>query len=147
MAYSVQADLEAKIGGNDSLAQLTNDVAGATVVDATVVSALIAEADGIIDSYIGTVYAVPLTTVPQNIKDISAVLACYFGLQRRFTETQVTQLGWKARYDVAMDILHKIAREELRLDAATPETSPDIQFSSPAKIMDFDNPFSPTSRY
>ena len=146
MAYSVQADLEAKIG-KDSLAQLTNDVAGATDADTTVVSALIAEADGIIDSFVGTVYAVPLVTVPQNIKDISAVLACYFGLQRRFTETKLEQLGWTARYSVAMDILKKIASEELRLDADTPEDSPEIQGSFPVKIMDFDNPYNPTSRY
>lgn len=146
MPYSVKADLEAKIG-KDSLAQLTNDVAGAVDSDDVVITALIAEADGIIDSYVGTVYAVPLLTIPQNIKDISAVLACYFGLQRRFTETKLEQLGWTARYGVAMDILKKIANEELRLDADTPEQSPEIQFSAPDKTFDFNNPDSPTSGF
>jgi phage gp36-like protein len=73
MAYCTQADVQTAVGGLAKLAELSdqdNLLAGA--VNATVVAAAIAEADGEINSYVGHRHHVPLATVPDTVKLKSA---------------------------------------------------------------------------
>lgn len=74
MAYSLQADVEIAVGGNAKLVQLCDfDLDG--LADAGVVTAAIAEADALIDSYASKRFAVPFATASTAIKALSARLA------------------------------------------------------------------------
>lgn len=75
MSYATSDDLVARFGEAELIAN--SDRAGAGVVDAGVVAAAIASAESIIDSYIGTRYALPLVSTPAVIKDICSDLARY----------------------------------------------------------------------
>lgn len=72
MAYSTQADVQARLRDEARLIQLSG---GTTSVNATNVTSAIEEADGIIDSYVGKRWKTPLTVVAPSIKWISARLA------------------------------------------------------------------------
>ena len=70
MAYCTYSDL-AKAKSEKILAHQTDDTNGA-VVDNSIITALIEEADGIIDSYLITAgETTPLSTVPDSIKSYS----------------------------------------------------------------------------
>lgn len=72
-AYCTQDDLVARFGESELLANADRD--GDGIVDASVVDKMIASASSIIDSYIGTRYALPLLSVPPTIKSICEDLA------------------------------------------------------------------------
>jgi phage gp36-like protein len=75
MAYCVQADVERRVGGAAKLVQLTA-APGGTVADAAVVTAAIAEADTMIDSYAHKRFAVPFAApIPSRIVTLSARIA------------------------------------------------------------------------
>jgi phage gp36-like protein len=74
MAYSAQSDVQNAVGGLANLTSLC-DYDGDGVADAGVVNAAIAEADGLINSYIGKRFAVPIATVPATITTLSARIA------------------------------------------------------------------------
>jgi len=68
MAYCSQTDIQ-KLIPTQELAELTTE-SGSTP-DAAVVSEAIAKADAEIDSYLGIIYAVPLSVPPARIKALS----------------------------------------------------------------------------
>jgi phage gp36-like protein len=69
VAYSVQADVERRVGGLAKLVQLTAAPGGAAV-DANVLAAAIAEADALIDSYAHKRHKTPFAApVPATIVD------------------------------------------------------------------------------
>ena len=72
-AYCTQSDLVVRFGPAELLAIADRDLDG--VVDAAVVTAVIEAASSIIDSYIGTRYALPLATVPTTLKSICEDIA------------------------------------------------------------------------
>jgi phage gp36-like protein len=74
MAYSVQADVENAAGGAQRLKELA-DWDNNNTVDAGVVAAAIATADGLIDSFATKHFTVPFNPVPETIKRASARLA------------------------------------------------------------------------
>lgn len=75
MAYSVQADVERRVGGNAKLVQLTA-APGGNAVDVNVLAAAIAEADSLIDSYAHKRHRVPFAApVPSRIVTLSARIA------------------------------------------------------------------------
>lgn len=76
MAYSTQAKVQNAVGGPAKLLELTDLAnANAPTIDAAVVNQAISEADGIINSYVGHRFAVPLTTVPDVIVNLSTAWA------------------------------------------------------------------------
>lgn len=62
MAYSTQTDLENRIGSK-TLAQITNDTAGATTSTTAVVNSLIQQADAVINGKLSRSYATPVEEV------------------------------------------------------------------------------------
>lgn len=85
MAYSSQSDLEIAAGGVERLAELTDlDGTGTGEVNALVLDAAIADADAMIDTYVGRNRAVPLPApVPRTIVRMSADEAIYLLRMRR----------------------------------------------------------------
>lgn len=74
MAYSASADLQVIVGGAAKLAALTDYVNG-NAIDAAVVTAAIAEADALINTYASKRFAVPFAATPAAIGALSARIA------------------------------------------------------------------------
>ena len=86
------------------LIQLTDDD-DAGVVDESVVTKAIADADAEIDGYCGQRYTVPFTTVPAMIRKLSVDIAVY----NLFSRRQGAPEGRKTRYDAAIKFLERVA--------------------------------------
>jgi phage gp36-like protein len=78
MAYSTRQDLEARFGRNVVLGFVDYDASGAAATDELAfITAAIATADHHIDSILANRYAVPFTTAPDLVCDLSCDLALY----------------------------------------------------------------------
>ncbi len=82
MPYCTLEDL-IKTLPEERVIELSDDSDTPTSVNEDNINEVIAKADGDIDGYIGGRYSLPLTTVPQKIKDISVDLAIYHLFTRR----------------------------------------------------------------
>ncbi len=82
MPYCTLEDL-IKTLPEERVIELSDDSDTPTSVNEDNINEVIAKADGDIDGYIGGRYSLPLTTVPQKIKDISVDLAIYYLWTRR----------------------------------------------------------------
>ena len=102
MAYCTKADILEQME-QDVLIQLTDDD-DAGVVDDDKVTRAIANADAEIDSYCGTKYTVPFTTVPPIILTVSVDIAIYNLYARRRGAPETI----KERYDDRIAFLEKI---------------------------------------
>ena len=77
MAYATQANLVDRFG-EDELIQIAGDGATPTEgIDATKVARALADADGVIDSYIRGRYAAPIASPPAEIVDAACNIARY----------------------------------------------------------------------
>jgi hypothetical protein len=81
MPYCTESDILTEISEAE-LIGLTDDESTGAVIDA-VVTAAIAKADALIDSYCGQVETVPFTTVPDIVQQHSVTIAIYFLYARR----------------------------------------------------------------
>ena len=126
MAYCTQADLEQKISPVE-LVQLTDDSHAGTV-DAGVVSAAIAEADTLIDSYVGKVKKPPLSPVPGLIKNLSVALAIWNLHVRRNIVEPVRQIA----YNDALKALGMIAQGTVTLGVEEAVALPEATEGGPA---------------
>jgi phage gp36-like protein len=113
MAYAVQADLVPRRLSNKELAQLTSDN-GADVVVPAVVTDILAEASGTIDSYCSERYAVPLQSSEQ-IKGIALDIAVYKLFSRKRRNTDEIDKA----YDRAIQFLRDVAAGKASLDQPT----------------------------
>ena len=104
MPYSTQSDILKEIS-EDSIIQLTDDES-VGIINTARVTAAIAKADAIIDSYCGQVETVPFTTVPAIIKQHSITIAIYFLYSRRSALSELI----KTNYDNAILHLKDIAK-------------------------------------
>lgn len=113
--YIIQADLKDRLP-DSQLLQLTDDTKSG-VINAQVVSDVIADAESFVDGYVGAQYAVPLSPVPRLVKTLSIDVAVYFFYLRR----QRVPDDIKARYDDARKSLVDIAKSVLSLGPTAPE--------------------------
>jgi len=97
MAYTTQAAVQVAVGGSEALLQLS-DQENTGVVNATVVAQAIAAADTMIDSYLSQRWAVPLTTVPDGIVNLST----------RWAARELRRFGYKGQ-----PIMEDIKAEEI----------------------------------
>lgn len=103
-AYATQTDLERAAGGADRLVQLADlDANGAG--DAAVLSAVIADVERWIDSYLQRRYAVPLATVPEVIRRLCAEESVY---QLKAGRSAVDQQA-QARHEENLRWLEQVA--------------------------------------
>lgn len=147
MAYSTQTDLENRLSPA-TLAALTDDTNGTTTSSA-IVTALIARADALIDAKIAADYTTPITSPPTIINAISVDLACFYAMQRRYTE-QAMPPDWTQTYKNAIAILDDVASGKLTLAGVpTPSTdsSKEAEVIAPDRIVAFNDSTSPWSKF
>mgnify|MGYP000978433563 CR=1 FL=1 len=82
MPYCTLDDL-IEVIPEERIIEMSDDSEIPTSINNDNVDEAIAKADGDIDGYIGGRYSLPLTTVPQKIKDISVDLSIYYLWTRR----------------------------------------------------------------
>jgi phage gp36-like protein len=125
MAYCTEDDLLQMIPASE-LAALTTE--SGDEPDAEVVNGAINKADGEIDSYVGSRYAVPLSPVPAQVQALSVDLALHHLYARRSIVPPVR----KEKYEAAVAWLRQVAAGEAvvaGVAASAPEMSreaPDI---------------------
>jgi phage gp36-like protein len=110
MTYATQADLETRFG-TEELAQRTDRING-SVIDASVISRALADAEAEIDGYLAKRYQLPLATVPAVLGRIACDLARYYLYDDRVIEVV------RKRYEDAVRLLKAMASGEVKLDAA-----------------------------
>lgn len=74
-------------------------------------------ADSMIDSYVGSVTAVPLTTPPDVIKQLSFDITLYY-LHARTDYMDIPEASQK-KYDAAIEYLSKIAEGKIKIPGLT----------------------------
>ena len=119
MAYSIQSDILEQME-EDVLIQLTDDD-DAGIVDDDKVTRAIADADAEIDSYCGTKYDIPFSTVPVMIRKISVDIAIYNLYARRRGAPD----DRKERYDDAISFLKDISKGIASLGGDAPSADDD----------------------
>jgi phage gp36-like protein len=113
MAYSAKIDIQKEIS-DDELIGLTDDESAGIINDVRVTAA-IARADAMIDSYCGQVATVPFTSVPAVIKQHSITIAIYFLFARRSAVPEIR----RKNYEDAIAHLKDIAAEKATIGATT----------------------------
>lgn len=113
MTYATRDDM-VQAFGEDELIELT-DRAETGEMDNTVIAAALAAAAAEIDGYVGRVAALPLTTIPANLRQVALAIARY--------RLDTTQSEGRVRLDYqdALDTLEKIAKGVIALDLPSAE--------------------------
>lgn len=124
--YAAVNDMTAKFATRE-LIELTDKI-GAGVIDETRVNAALATAGNLIDSYLGAVYDLPLTSTPPILTDQACEIARYQLYGDAVPEAV------KTRYDAAIAWLKDLARGMAKLDIAGTEALP-----APATVMTADS--------
>jgi len=135
MPYSIQDDILEQI--DESILIRLTDPSGAAIDDGVVTRA-IEDADATIDSYCQGRYTVPLSPVPDKIRQVSVDIAMYNLFSRRGDAAPEVR---KDRHKEAIRFLERVADGKITLGAATPAQSntPDtVNISSNDRIFDRD---------
>ena len=110
MAYSTLADIMFDMDERD-LVQLTDD-SGSGVVDPDVVARSIADADRVIDAYLGPRYRVPLETDSGLVRKLSVDLSIF----NLFSRKGAVPDPRRDRHSLALQILEKLAGGKIKID-------------------------------
>jgi phage gp36-like protein len=136
MAYCTQNDLLTMIPLKE-LAELTTD--SGDTPDSQVVDEAINRADGEIDAYLGTRYALPLTPAPDQVKGLSIDMALYHLYSRRSVAPPVR----RQKYEAALSFLKQVAAGDAVVEGASgllPETAQvESEFASAPRIFSRDS--------
>lgn len=132
MAYCTQNDI-GKLIPTQELAELTTE-AGSTP-DSAVITEAIAKADAEIDSYLGVIYAVPISVLPTRIKSLSEDFSLYYLYMRRSAIPEARQKA----YDDGIAFLQLVASGKASLPSASGSSSQGMQLSSADAIFSRDN--------
>jgi phage gp36-like protein len=121
MPYCTQADILGVIPEQE-LIQLTDDLIPPVMINAAVVDQAIAQAESLINGYIGGRYQLPLVTVPELVKTFALDITVYKIYLRRKKKTPLE--GVKAAYEDAMKQLRDVQSGKLFLGVDQLGTSP-----------------------
>lgn len=117
MSYATQQNMIDRFGQKEVI-QLTDKATPPTgSINATVLGQALGDADAMINGYVSTRYALPMTDVPQQIVRIACDLARYF-LDKKPSEEI------KARYDQALAWLRDVSAGRVNLGVSTSQTTP-----------------------
>lgn len=138
MPYAQKSDLVTRFGEQE-LIQLTDRVSiPPSTIDDTVLDRALDDASGLIDGYLGKVYALPLPTVPANLVKLACDVARYY-LRGESAEKD----GAVARaYGEAVTWLRDVSLGRVKLDdgGTTPPVAPGsagrVQASPPVFTRD-----------
>jgi len=132
MSYAVLADLVARVGDTElrQIADRDRDL----IPDQDVIDAAIADADNLINGYVGTRYQVPLASVPDLVRTWSVSIARYI-LHRNGAPDHVAQ-----DYKDAISGLKDVAGGRLALPIASGGTPPaantgQVNSAHPAEVF------------
>ena len=113
MPYCALADLQSRYG-SDEIARISDRaVPRKGAADQTVVDAAIAQADAEIDGYLGVVVALPLSSTPELVRNLSCAIARY-----RLHENQASERVAED-YKDAVRMLRDISAGRLSLSIAS----------------------------
>ena len=144
MSYATVTDLELRLG-KQTVIELTNPKTRADSINVPVAEAAIADAVGIIDSYIGQRVSLPLAIVPALVKTLTIDLAVYY-LKVKLGNTGNSDNGTNKLYDDADKHLQRFANGETSLGLSIPEDDPtDNQTSHHAEISSEERQFTRTT--
>jgi len=115
MAYSTQADILEQVEEN-LLIRLTDD-ANSGAIDPDKVTRAIADADATINAYCQGRYTMPLSPVPDKIRQVSVDIAIYNLYSRRGDSAPETR---KERHQAAIRFLERVNDGKITLGAVTP---------------------------
>lgn len=119
MAYCTRTDIERRLPAAE-LEQLIDDTDMDPEADKTaIVTRAIADADALIDSYLGVKYLVPLTTVPDIVRTRSVDLAIWNLGSRRWGNMSAPTV-FETNYNAAVQHLKDIARGTAVLSVPDP---------------------------
>lgn len=136
MAYSELTDIIDQLD-EDSLIQLTDDENLSAVNDGRVTKA-IADADATINAYCQGRYLVPLSPVPDKIRQVSVDIAVYNLYSRRGDTAPDIRIE---RHKEAIRFLEQVNAGKVTLGAATPapvNTADKVNIKSNARVFDRD---------
>lgn len=117
MSYCELADIITELS-TDTVAQLTDDTNGASLVTATVTAAITA-ADDEINAYCRPQHTVPFSSTPNLIQRLSVSLSVYNLYSRRRESDNYANEELDNRYERALKTLKDIAKGVILLDDAT----------------------------
>lgn len=121
MAYSTKSDILNQMSDVE-LAQLTSEEGN--VVDDIVVNKAIVDADATIDSYVGKLYAVPLSTpIPARINQLSVTIAIYTLHSRRASKLGGIGEAIRTNYEDAIRFLEQAAANKVSIGVDPPPTA------------------------
>ncbi len=144
MSYATVTDLELRLG-KQTVIELTNPKTRADSINVPVAEAAIADAVGIIDSYIGQRVSLPLAIVPALVKTLAIDLAVYY-LKVKLGNTGKSDNATTKLYDDAIKHLERFAKGDTSLGLSIPEDDPtDNQTSHHAEISSEDRQFTRTT--
>lgn len=116
--YISQSDIEGRFPSDSTeLALITTDDTGATTPDAAVIAEAIDDAEGIIDSYVGLKYVVPMTSVPLAIVRAAVSLAIYFLYENKSTARADENI--RKNYEDALQYLKDVSAGKAVIVGAT----------------------------
>jgi len=118
MAYATLTDLQA--AKSDTILKQLCEVTTLTPVPAAITAAL-AKADAVIDSYASKVYVTPVSPVPALLTAIAVDLALV-ALFGRNSQRQTPEDNEKSHQE-SIDLLKKIAAGDIEIPGATAKTS------------------------
>jgi phage gp36-like protein len=118
MTYAVLADMQLRYGADEIAQRLAG-------LDAGALDSILADADALIDGYLGGSYALPLSPVPPKLTQVACAVTRYYLLGDAVTE--------KARNDFtdAVSWLQEVQSGVVTLQAST---SP-LPQSAPANVV------------
>lgn len=146
MSYASTADLSLRLGER-TVIQLTNPHdSRADSVNEQVAQASIADATGIIDSYIGQRVSLPLASVPTLVKTLAIDLAVYY-LKVKVGNTNQSDNATSKLYDDAIKHLERFAKGDTSLGLVIEDTTTtdDNEQSDHADISSADRQFTRSS--
>jgi phage gp36-like protein len=130
--YITDADIAPSLVATASLVFLTNDDADAVVVDSDVLDTLIGDAESEVDGYVGFRYALPLSSIPNLVKRLSARVARY----RLYTRRPGSPEEWLQKdYDNAIAQLERIRDGKLSLGLTEAGADPAAGFDGGTAVQ------------
>lgn len=115
--YSAQTDILLQISDVE-LAQLTSD--DGVSIDEDVVNKAITDADADIDSYLGKVYSVPLSTASAKVNQLSVTIAIYKLHSRRAAQLGGVSEIVRTNYEDAIRFLEQAAAGKVTIGVDPP---------------------------
>ena len=133
MAYCTQADLEDRYRAENLLALADYD--GDGVADSDVVAKAIADASYEMDSYLGKLYAVPITPAPECLRRCATTIAWYY---LRLGRESVTEDARNA-YEDCVRLLKEIAAGKVDIGVDPKPTAsaavPGVRYDSQDRLF------------